>query len=1105
MSIFRNAAMQICDFANIQNQIQKGPINVVGLTPPAKAHFAGALRMVLEKSVIYIADCDYKAKKICEDLRFFCGEDVCFYPAKELEFFKADAKSHELLHQRLEVIERLMERNERIVVVMSVDALLQFTVDISDYRESALTLSVGDEISMEVLSKNLVDMGYVREDMVEGKGQFSVRGGIIDVFPPTAENPYRAELFGDEIDSIRSFDVFTQVSVENMQEAKIGPADEGFRHKNGNTSILNYFQEDAIVFFDEPGAISERVSGLMWDIEETVKAIAEKNPDFVFLEKYVHDYYDVLSQLVQHPFVGLFELSAQSKDYRAAAEFHIPAGELGVAPMERDRFYEELGDWQKNGYTVLFSVDETRRKTLSEDLSANGFAAVEPKDEPIKGKINYVRGGMQKGVYYEGAKLAIFGEEEIFGRAPKRRLKRKKVDSAARIRNFQDLDIGDYVVHRTHGIGQYLGLDTLEVEGKRHDYLKIKYNGDDFLYVPTDQLDILQKYVGKDSGVRLNKMGGADFARQKKKVKESTLELAHELIALYRARQDAKGFSFSPDTEWQKSFEEDFPYEETEDQLRSIMEVKQDMESVRPMDRLLCGDVGYGKTEIALRAAFKAVMDSKQVAYLAPTTVLVMQHFNTFVNRMKKYPVRIAELSRFKTKKEQENIIKGLKSGEVDIVIGTHRLLGKDIAFKDLGLLVVDEEQRFGVKHKERIKEMKNNVDVLTLSATPIPRTLHMSMINIRDMSVLTEPPENRFPVRTVVMEQNDAITHDAIRRELSRGGQVYYIHNRISSIDSCARKLQKAFPDAKITVAHGAMEEEPLEEIMMEMLDGQIDILVCTTIIETGLDIPNVNTIIIEDANRMGLSQLYQLKGRVGRSGRRAFAYFLYRPDRVLNETATKRLKAIKEFTEFGSGFKIAMRDLEIRGAGNILGAQQHGHMDTVGYDMYCEILSQSVGELSGEPVEETWQPTVDINVEAYIPPSFIKNHAMRLDIYKKIASVETVDDKLEIESEICDRFGDMPDSVAALISVAEIKVLAKECSISEITMKENQVLFYLKGDMCLEAVAELVASYGSRFFVSAGARPYMALKFPGKNHEEPLAMVKKMLKEYKKCLHSD
>lgn len=1098
------SAKEIRAFNEIKNS-GKGAKNVVGLTRPAKAHFAAFLCEDLKAQGLYITESDYEAKKVSDELMYYFGDNVYYYPSKELEFYKADAKSHELLNQRLEILEKLTfsDRN-KTVTVMSLDALLQFTVDLNSYRESVINLSVADETAIEDLARKLVKLGYVREDTVEGKGQFAVRGGIVDIFAPAMENPVRIEFFGDEIDSIRQFDVFTQVSVENTMAVTVGPANDTFSAKSKETSVLEYFNDDAIVFFDEPQKISERYEGLKWDIQETVKALAENQESFIFKEKYIHDYFDVLREILKHSFYGLMELPFSCKDYRIAAEINVAVGDLGKTIGERDRFYEELREFQKNGYSIIFSVSDEARQKLTEDLLEKGFK-INETDKILKSKINYAKGGLAKGFYYEEEKIVIFGEEEIFGKAPRKKGRRKKLDSASKIRDFNDLDIGDYVVHHTHGIGQYLGLDTLEVEGQRHDYLKIKYNGDDLLYVPTSQLDILQKYVGKEGTIRLNRMGGADFARQKKKVKASTEELARELVALYAARQQSKGFAFSADTEWQKSFEEDFPYVETDDQLISIAEIKKDMESPRAMDRLLCGDVGYGKTEVALRAAFKAVMDSKQVAILAPTTVLVMQHFNTFCERMKKYPIKIAEISRFKTKKEQTKIIKQLKSGEIDIIIGTHRLLGTDIEFRDLGLLVIDEEQRFGVKHKERIKEIKNNVDVLTLSATPIPRTLHMSMINIRDMSVLTEPPENRFPVRTIVMEKNDGILHDAIRRELSRGGQVYYIHNRIASISSVAKKLQDAFPDARIAYAHGAMDEDSLENIMMDMSSGVIDILVCTTIIETGLDIPNVNTIIIEDANKMGLSQLYQLKGRVGRSNRRAFAYFTYRPDKILNEVAAKRLRAIKEFTEFGSGFKIAMRDLEIRGAGNILGAEQHGHIDTVGYDMYCELLAQSVSEITGKTPTESWQPNIDINIEAYIPPSFVKNHSTRLDIYKKIASIENDEDKLEIESEICDRFGDMPTAVLNLIKIAEIKYMAKDANISEITMKEKNVICYFKGDMNIRAVSGLVAVFDKRFFVSAGIKPHMVLKPKPSGNEDLLASVKKLLQEYNKLLHSE
>ena len=1103
--LLQKAAKKIKAYNKIKELSGKGAKNIVGLTRPAKAHFAASLCVDLNTQGLYIADSDYEAKKTADELMYYLGDNVYYYPSKELEFYKADAKSNELLNQRLEVIEKLAFSNRaKTITVMSLDALLQFTVDLNSYKKSVINLSSGDEVPIEDIAKKLVNLGYVREDMVEGKGQFAIRGGILDVFSPAMENPVRIEFFGDEIDSIREFDVFTQVSVENLESTSITAANDSFSANSKETSVLEYFNDDAYVFFDEPQKISERYDGLLWDIEETVKALSENNESFIFKDKYVHDYYDVLRELLHHPFFGLLELPYSCRDYKPTAEINVTVGDLGKTLGERERFYEEVREFLKNGYSVIFSVSDDAKEKLSQDLGAHGFN-INQNETILKTKINFTRGGLFRGFYYEEEKIAIFGEEEIFGKAPKKKGKRKKLDSASKIRDFNDLDIGDYVVHHTHGIGQYLGLDTLEVEGKRRDYLKIKYNGDDFLYVPTSQLDVLQKYVGKEGAIRLNRMGGADFARQKKKVKESTEELARELVSLYAARQQAQGFAFSPDTEWQKSFEEAFPYVETEDQLISIAEIKKDMESMRSMDRLLCGDVGYGKTEVALRAAFKAVMDSKQVAVLAPTTVLVMQHLNTFCERMKKYPITICDLSRFKTKKEQTKIIKQLKSGEIDIVIGTHRLLGTDVEFKDLGLLVVDEEQRFGVKHKERIKEMKTNVDVLTLSATPIPRTLHMSMINIRDMSVLTEPPENRFPVRTIVMEKNDAVLHDAIRRELSRGGQVYYIHNRIASISAVAKRLQDAFPDERVAYAHGAMDEESLENIMMDMSQGDIKVLVCTTIIETGLDIPNVNTIIIEDANKMGLSQLYQLKGRVGRSSRRAFAYFTYRPDKVLSEIAAKRLRAIKEFTEFGSGFKIAMRDLEIRGAGNILGAEQHGHIDTVGYDMYCELLAQSVSEITGKPKEESWQPNIDINVEAYIPPTFIKNHSTRLDIYKKIASIENEEEKLEVESEICDRFGDLPKSVERLLKIAEIKYLAKDANIKEVTLKDESIICYFKGDMDIRAVSAIAAMFERRFFVSAGEKPHMVLKTNPKGNEDILEIVKKMFKEYNKVLHTD
>ena len=1105
MKLFQELIRQSDEYLVAEENMRQGvtPANISGLTESGKAHLAASLCQNLGRSGLVVTDSEYSAKKLYEDLAFFYGvENTLYYPAKEMEYYKVDARSNEFINERLKVLSQLANTKENTLLVMGVDALLQFTIDYEAYVDSFITLALGHTFSTDELAQRLVDMGYTREDMVEGCGQFSIRGGILDVFTPSAENPYRIEFFGDEIDSIRTFDPLSQISIDEADSVTVGAVDEGFQSRAGHPSIMQYIDKNALVFFDEPHRVSERAEGFLWDINETVKALIEKEVIAEPEEQYIHDYYDVLSVLLKHPFAGLYALPHSCKDYRPRANVSVTMGAVNSFAGKREFFYNDLEDWAAKDYRiVVLAGSRMKLEGLYEQLKEHGLDAAyleEAAEKLEPGRIFLLEGGLRKGFYYPLTKFVIISDEEVFGKAAKKRPRKKKLDSASKIRSFTDLDIGDYVVHQTHGIGQYVGLDTLEVEGCRRDYLKIKYNGEDFLYVPTDQLELLQKYIGKDGHVRLNKMGGAEFARQKAKVKKSTLELAQELIALYSAREKSKGYAFSPDTAWQAEFEGKFPYEETEDQLRSIEEVKTDMERERPMDRLLCGDVGYGKTEVALRAAFKAVMDSKQVAYLAPTTVLTMQHFNTFMRRMKDYPIKIEMLSRFKTAAEQRKILKNLKNGEIDIVIGTHRLLGKDVEFKDLGLLVVDEEQRFGVKHKERLKEMKHNVDVLTLSATPIPRTLHMSMINIRDMSVLTQPPDDRYPVSTFVMEHNLPVLVDAVKKELSRGGQVYYLHNRIQSIASTARRLQEAVPDARIRYAHGQMEEDELEEIMMDMLEGEIDILVCTTIIETGLDIPNVNTIIIEDADRMGLSQLYQLKGRVGRSNRRAFAYLTYKRNKVLNEVAVKRLQAIREFTEFGSGFKIAMRDLEIRGAGNILGAQQHGHMDSVGYDMYCKLLAESVHELQGVPEETPWQPVIDINVEAFIPPKYIKNHTMRLDIYKKIASVVDEQDYSDVLDEIVDRFGEPPQSVIALLDVSFVKALAKRAGVSEVEYKESRMVCRFKDAVNLEAVAGLIGEYRGRLLLSAGNKPYLTLKLSDSEKKKPLETIKKLLQAY-------
>lgn len=1083
------------------------PLSVTGLTEQAKAHVTAHLCAQKQTSAMVVCDSDYSARRFCEALRFFTEAESIYYPSKEIEYYKVDAKSNELEAQRLAALGRLAEEGEQAVFVLGVDALLQFAADFAAFRQSIITLEDGGSYHVETLLEQLTNLGYVHEDMVEARGQFSVRGGIVDVYPPAAENPYRIEFFGEDIDSIREFDPIMQTSVQRLDAIKIEAAREQTAGTKGHPCVADYIADEAIVFFDEPERIRERAEGYLWDINETVAALLGKGVIEEARPSYIHDYQKVLEKLLQHSFVGLFTLPQSTQDYRPKMIVNITGHDINTYSGHRDMLYVDVEDWLKQGFAVCIAASSAlQAEALFREFSELDFPAFlsQNPDEAVAGRVLITEKALKRGILYPESGLVLLSDSEIFGRET-RKARRKKAPKGNKLKSFDDLDIGDYVVHSTHGIGQYVGLDTLTVEGHLKDYLKIKYAGDDFLYVPCDQLELLQKYIGKEARVRLSKMGGADFGRQKARVKKSTMELAQGLIQLYAARQASKGYAYTPDTTWQKEFEDRFPYEETDDQLTAIREVKEDMESARPMDRLLCGDVGYGKTEVALRAAFKAVQDSKQVAYLAPTTVLALQHYNTFISRMKDFPVRVELLSRLISQKEQSAILKRLKNGETDIVIGTHRLLGKDIEFHDLGLLVIDEEQRFGVKHKERIKEMKHNVDVLTLSATPIPRTLHMSMINIKDMSVLSEPPQDRYPVSTYVVEYNPVIIENAIKKELSRGGQVYYLHNRTQSISACARRLAESIPGARVRFAHGQMDPETLEDVMLQMQAGEIDILVCTTIIETGLDIQNVNTMIVEDADRLGLAQLYQLRGRVGRSNRRAFCYLTYRRDKSLREEAVKRLSAIREFTEFGSGFKIAMRDLEIRGAGNLLGAEQHGHMETVGYDMYCRLLEECVNELQGRPAtEEDWEPQLDFEADAYIPATYIRNHRHRLEFYKKIAAVANEEDSRDTADELIDRFGEYPACVGNLLLAAECKALAKQTGIAQITMRDNNILFYFKNSFDPALIAQLIGAYKGKILLSAGQKPYFSYRLTDAEKKTLLASIKSLLQTYKD-LHNE
>ncbi|MBR0470730.1 MAG: transcription-repair coupling factor, partial [Clostridia bacterium] len=768
--------------------------------------------------------------------------------------------------------------------------------------------------------------------------------------------------------------------------------------------------------------------------------------------------------------------------------------------------YDDLKKWQESNYTVvILCASRGRGENLAGVLKDKGIRAkfifTDSKNSNVKfykGDTVILRGDLGKGFEYPELGFVLVSDREIF--ETKKSRQRRKVENANRIKNYTDISAGDYVVHRTHGIGQYVGTQKITVGDVTKDYLKIQYKGTDVLYIPIDQLNMLYKYVGSEGKkLSLSRLGGSDWKKTTQRVKQSTAELAKKLVALYAERERAKGYAFSADTPWQRDFEDTFDFTETEDQLRSIEEVKTDMEKTKPMDRLLCGDVGFGKTEVALRAAFKAVGDSKQVAYLCPTTILAMQHYETFLKRMEAFPIKVEMLSRFRTAAEQKRILKQLKTGEIDIIIGTHRILSKDLEFKDLGLLIIDEEQRFGVEHKERLKELKQNIDVLTMTATPIPRTLHMAMTGVRDMSVLTEPPENRYPVQTYVLEDNDVVIKDAIRNELSRGGQVFYLYNRVQGIYRRAEWIKAQFPDINVAVAHGKMKEDNLEDIMYDMVNGKTDVLVCTTIIETGLDIPNANTIIIENADKMGLAQLYQLRGRVGRSNRAAYAYLTYQPNKILSEVASKRLRAVKEFTEFGSGFKIAMRDLEIRGAGNILGPEQHGHMDAVGYDMYCRLLKESVDEAQGIKTEQKNEVSVDISIDAYLPEEYIRNHNQRIDMYKKIAAIESEDDKFEIEDELIDRFGDIPKPVQNIIEVAALKIPAKECGVYEINQRADAVLLTFEADKIdAQLVMGLDSLYPKRIKLYSGEKPVIGYALRGQ-HKEILNIVNNLLTQIK------
>lgn len=1130
------------DYIQVRKNIEsrKSPIALYGLNDTQKSHMAYGIQDEVKGQVCIVTYNEMEARQIYEDLKFYAGDRAVFLPSKEIMFYNMEATSQNAQEERMKAIETILEGKDCIVVT-AIDTFLRLMPPPSSYTKNQISLHIGDTVDLGKVIESLVMQGYEREDIVEERGQFSIRGDIIDIFPSSAEMPVRVELFGDEIDSIRNFQPATQRSLDKIDAVKVYAAKEttiesfdageviqklnqdykniskklnqGAKEKLqesleelseklrtlGNfrgvekllpyiyektTCLLHYFKENALFILDEPSRLREKSEGYIEEFKESFKVLIERGEVFPGQGKLILSYGEVIDRLQEKRIVTLSLLPKAIKDFPPKEIINFDTRPMASFHGKLDLLGKEIQRLQYKGYKIaLIPGTKERCLKLLEFLKEKEIHAeylAHEKREFVTGEVVILSGNLRRGFEYVKNKYAVITDYEIYG-VHKQQRKTNRIKDASPIKSFIDLKVGDYVVHEGHGIGKYIGIEELKVEGVKKDYLKIRYSGEGFLYVPTDQMDLIQKYIGSDDAPpKLNKLGGSEWAKTKTKVKKAIEDMAGELIKLYAEREKTKGHAFSPDSDWQKQFEELFPYEETPDQLRCIEEVKLDMEKERAMDRLLCGDVGYGKTEVAIRAAFKAVGDSKQVAFLVPTTILAQQHYNTFKQRFSDFPITVEMLSRFKNPTAQKKIIEDIRTGNVDIVIGTHRLLSKDIEYKDLGLLIVDEEQRFGVKHKEALKKLKKSIDVLTLTATPIPRTLHMSMIGIRDMSVIEDPPEERFPVQTYVLGYSESMVVDAISRELSRGGQVYYVYNRVQGIHQVANTLKKLVPQGRVAVAHGQMSERELEKIMLEYMNGEYDILVSTTIIETGMDISNVNTIIIQDADKLGLSQLYQLRGRVGRSYRQGYAYLMYEKDKILSEVAEKRLKAIKEFTEFGSGFKIAMRDLEIRGAGNLLGGEQHGHMAAIGYDLYVKLLEETVGEMKGEYTEKFEDTTIELNVNAYISEKYIGNPSHKIEIYKKIASIRNKEDMYRVEEEIEDRFGDIPLSARNLLLISYIKSLAKGLKVTAITQKDKEIRIQFKDSSMLkpEGIGNVLHTYHRKISFNATAEPYFIYK---------------------------
>lgn len=1171
--IFANPLWELSGYEDFYRALTKGDklAGVTGCVDSEKVHlmstFLGESRYQL-----VVTYNEQRAREIYEDYKLFCS-NVYLMPPRDLIFFQADIQNNTITAERMKAIKALIDKEEAVIVT-TMDGLMNALAPLSSIKRAVMKFAPQDEIDLDELCHNLILAGYERTGRVEAQGQFSVHGGIADIFPLTEETPIRIELWGDEIDSIRYFDPQTQRSIDQIDSIEVFPATEitltdnerlggmarideelkkqvaFFRKKKEGEkasrlkqavepileelreeillsapdafiryfyqkteTFLEYFpKEDTLVFLDEPIRLQERGDGVLAEFEESMKNRLDQGYLLSGQADVVMSAKQVLEMLQRGKVAAMSSLDNRMGFLDVGEYFSMGVQNMNTYKNSFEMLLTDLKRWKKEKYRiVLLCPSHTRGRRIAGEFVEEGLNAYysEEENKTIEpGEIMVTYGNLHRGFLYPMLKFAVITDSDIFGLKKKKR-ERKSEHQGKKIQSYTDLKPGDYVVHESYGLGIYRGSFKQVIDRVTKDFLKIEYGDGGNLYIPVTQLHMIQKYADAQAKPpKLNRLSGPEWSKTKSRVQKAVSNIAKELVELYAVRQEAKGYQFSEDSVWQREFEEVFPFEETQDQLTAIEDTKKDMESSRIMDRLVCGDVGFGKTEIAIRAAFKAVQDSKQVVYLVPTTILAQQHYNTFVQRMKDYPVRIELMSRFRTAAQMERTTENLRKGLVDIVIGTHRVLSKDVVFKDLGLLIIDEEQRFGVAHKEKIKQMKKNVDVLTLTATPIPRTLHMSLIGVRDMSVLEEAPSERKPIQTYVMEMNWEMVREAINRELARDGQVYYVYNRVKDIDQVAAAIAKLVPDANVAFAHGQMSERQMERIMMDFVNGDIDVLVSTTIIETGLDIRNVNTIIIHDADRYGLSQLYQLRGRVGRSNRTAYAFILYQTGKLLKEVAEKRLQAIREYTDLGSGIKIAMRDLEIRGAGNLLGSEQHGHMEAVGYDLYCKMLNEAVRMETGElKEEEAFETTIDIPINAYIPDSYIRNEAVKMDVYKRIAVVENEEEAMEMVDELIDRFGDVPRSVQNLLEVAQLRYAAHALYIKEIKGDKAVVKFYMhpKANVKTEEIPVLIKQYNGGLRFIQGEQPYFMIgagKGKIKEKELTIQSVKMLLNDIKLLL---